>query len=411
MPLLLEELTVQREAGPLPPGGWNKPPDKVAMVPIKQQGQDKPAGFFVVGVNPYRRDDAAYGGFVDLLAGQIAAGIGNARAYEAERKRAEALAEIDRAKITFFSNVSHELRTPLTLMCGRRGTETGRAPATPTGPPQWSATAETRERPAGFFPHRSRPYMREFRPVDLSRLTIDLASNFRAAMERSGLEFNIHCESLGEPVLVDAEMWEKIVLNLLSNALKFTFTGSVTVELKRSRTHAVLTVRDTGVGIPEGELTHIFERFHRVEGSAGRTIEGTGIGLALVQELVKLLAGSIHVSSKPNQGSTFTVEIPGGAGHLQNDAINAPVRASSRGRAEVFIDEALRWLPEAHANDGMPDGRDSSGGRKQILLADDNADMRGYVSRLLGEQYQVVAVSDGAEAIERALAHPPDLIL
>ena len=110
------ESSSQPPVTPWPSGSWNKPVERAVAVPIRQQGQEQPAGFLIIGTNPYQRYDSAYSGFVDLLAGQIAAALSNARAYEAERRRAEALAEIDRAKTTFFSNVSHELRTPLTLM-------------------------------------------------------------------------------------------------------------------------------------------------------------------------------------------------------------------------------------------------------------------------------------------------------
>src|SRR5262249_21631970 len=127
-----------------------------------------------------------------------------------------------------------------------------------------------------------------YAPVDLALVTCDLASNFRSALEAAGLELVVNCVPLGEPIHVDLEIWEKIVLNLLSNAFKYTFEGRIVVTLEEVDQRAVLTVSDTGIGIPEAELPHIFERFHRVEGAKGRSYEGTGIGLALVQELVRI---------------------------------------------------------------------------------------------------------------------------
>ena len=184
-----------------------------------------------------------------------------------------------------------------------------------------------------------------FEPTELGRLTEDLSSNFSAAMEKAGLDFRVRCETLTEPVYVDRDMWEKIVLNLISNALKFTFEGSVTVALKQTESQVEFTVSDTGSGIPAEELSHIFERFHRVESSKSRTIEGTGIGLALVQELVKLHGGSISVKSELNVGSVFQVCIPLGTAHLAKDKIRASGHTSTSLHPDAFIDEAWRWLP------------------------------------------------------------------
>src|SRR4029077_1383795 len=116
----------------------------------------------------------------------------------------------------------------------------------------------------------------------------DLASTFRSALQAGGLELVVHCATLPEPVYVDLEMWEKIVLNLLSNAFKFTLEGRITVTLEMVDQQVVFSVADTGIGIPDTELANVFKRFHRVEGARGRSYEGTGIGLALVQELVKM---------------------------------------------------------------------------------------------------------------------------
>src|SRR5581483_11341461 len=164
-----------------------------------------------------------------------------------------------------------------------------------------------------------------YEPTDLAKLTEHLASTFRSAMEKAGLAFHVDCRPLPEPVYVDHDMWEKVVLNLLSNAFKFTFDGEVSVFLRPSADGraAELEVRDTGTGIPAAELPRLFERFHRVEGARGRSYEGTGIGLALVQELVKLHGGSIHVESQAGKGSLFHVRIPLGTAHLPAERIGA----------------------------------------------------------------------------------------
>ena len=226
-------------------------------------------------------------------------------------------------------------------------------------------------------------------------------------------------------------MWEKVVLNLVSNAFKFTLEGEIAVRLRPVDGAAELAVRDTGTGIPEAELPRIFERFHRVEGSRGRTHEGTGIGLALVQELVKLHGGSVRAESTCGQGSTFTVTVPMGTAHLPADRIGAArTLGSTAVGAGAFVEEALRWLPDeetsrafpstvGNAREAFPPDAPAShptalprvdeavaSRRPRILWADDNADMRDYVRRLLGQRYDVEAVPDG-EAALAAARRPP----
>ncbi len=195
-----------------------------------------------------------------------------------------------------------------------------------------------------------------YRPADLSRLTADLASVFRAAIEKSGLVFKVEMEDLGEPVFVNHDMWEKIVLNLLSNAFKFTFEGQIEVRLERRNDRACLTVRDTGTGIPANEIQNLFQRFHRVEGAHGRTYEGSGIGLALIHELVKLHGGTIVATSLEGSGSAFEIAIPFGNSHLPADRLRPDAAAAAFSpMRQAFLDEASGWLPEpAPAPRGIP---------------------------------------------------------
>ncbi|MGD0300383.1 MAG: ATP-binding protein [Bryobacteraceae bacterium] len=425
----VEELRERSNGVRAPMGDWNKPAEKAVVVPIRQQGQEQPAGFLVAGINPYRRYDAAYSGFVDLLAGQIAAGLANARAYEAERRRAESLAEIDRAKTTFFSNVSHELRTPLTLLLSP--VEELLAQQRTAQDPEQRQLLELVHR-NGLRLQRLVNTLLDFSRIEAGRVqavyestdlpgyTAELAGSFRSAMEKAGLEFHVECGQQLPPVYVDRDMWEKIVLNLLSNALKFTFEGSVHVTLtgltlSGSEGYAELAVRDTGTGIPSSELPQIFERFHRVADAQGRSIEGTGIGLALVQELVKLNGGSIEVESEVSKGSTFKVRIPFGTEHVPKEKLQGRNLSSTALHSGMFVQEALKWVGDGDASvsaheERLPETNPSFSGER-VLLADDNPDMREYVSRLLSGRYQVTAVSNGEEALEAAVSDPPDLIL
>lgn len=217
-------------------------------------------------------------------------------------------------------------------------------------------------------------------------------------------------------------MWEKIVLNLLSNAFKYTFEGQIVVALQERDGQSELRVRDTGIGIPADEVPKIFTRFHRVQGAQGRTHEGSGIGLALVQELVKCHGGSIAVESVPNHGTTFTVRIPLGREHLPAERIGVDrALASTAVSATAYVQEALRWLPgpQVDALDVLTEGlahADATGPVPEthgarVLLAEDNADLRDYIGRLLRSRYEVLAVADGEQALVAARRHLPDLVL
>jgi PAS domain S-box-containing protein len=367
----------------------------------------------VVGLNPQRPFDEQYRGFLWLVADSVATGIANARAYEQEKTRAEALAEIDRAKTAFFSNVSHEFRTPLTLMLGPlEDLLQRRADAMPAASREALEVVQRNGQRLLKLVNTLLDFARieagraraSYEPVDLAALTAELAANFRSACERAGLRLEVDCPPCGEPAYVDREMWEKIVLNLLSNAFKFTFEGAISVSLRREQDF-VLEVRDTGSGIPAAELARMFERFHRVEGARGRSHEGSGIGLALVQELAKMHGGSISVESEVGRGSVFRVRIPRGAAHLARERVKAPREpASTAVRASAYVAEALSWLP------GTQDIATRHAG-KRVLLADDNADLREYVRRLLAEHYEVEAVADGQSALAAARARRPDLVV
>jgi len=404
--------------GPLPLGPWPRAPSQAALVRFAPSGQNSQPGVLVVGLNPYRLFDQGYRRFLDLASAQISAGLTSAQAYEQERERAEALAAIDRTKTAFFSNVSHEFRTPLTLMLGPVEDLLAGAvgPLTDDQRRQLEFLRRNGVRLQklvnsllDFSRLEAGRLQASYEPTDLSTMTRDLASAFRSAVERAGLVFEIDCPPLEEPIFVDREMWEKIVLNLLSNALKFTFQGKISISL-RDRDGAVeLKVADTGAGVPEEDLPRLFERFHRVEGQQARTYEGSGIGLALVQELAKLHGGRASAESTLGEGSTFTVTIPRGTDHLPWERLGAAREWVSTAVApEVYVEEATRWSPAASA--GVPAPQPPADAPR-ILLADDNADMRDYVRRLLEPHWRVEAVEDGAKALEAARARPPDLVL
>ncbi len=259
---------------------WNSTVSQALVLPVQRQGSLACVALLIVGVSPRRALDDSYRGFFDLIAAQFAAAIVDAQQKEADRGRAEALAEIDRAKTTFFSNVSHEFRTPLTLMLG----PIEAACADPVTPPQVRAGLELAQRNSlrllklvnsllDFSRIEAGRLQASFESVDAAMFTRDLASNFRSAMESAGIAFEVDCEPIDEPVFLDREMWEKIVLNLLSNAFKFTFEGTIAVRLRREAADVVLEVADTGVGIPRGGDSAAFRAI-----PPGRKYQGSHAG-------------------------------------------------------------------------------------------------------------------------------------
>ncbi|WP_223149326.1 ATP-binding protein ['Massilia aquatica' Lu et al. 2020] len=394
-------------------------------LPLSMPGQERPAGVLVMGVSPACKLDAEYSTFFELVAGQVAAAVQNAMGAEAQRQRADMLAELDQAKTAFFSNVSHEFRTPLTLMLApleeALAQDAGLPPAQREGLALAHRNALRLQRLVNTLLDFSRVQagrmQASYAEVDLSALTRDLASGFRSIVESAGLALDVRCAPLSAPAYVDTSLWEKIVLNLLSNAFKFTFQGGISVALEQVDGDAVLRVGDSGVGIAPEHLGHIFERFRRVEGARSRSHEGTGIGLALVRDLVDLHHGAIAVDSTPGQGSTFTVAIPLGRRHLRDEQLGAPPAGAGASSTTLrsYTAEAEHWLPAGEQPVHIPASASAaaplSAAGGYVLVADDNADMRAYISRLLGQRWQVQAVADGEQALRAARIRQPELIV
>ncbi len=341
----------------------------------------------------------------------------------------EKLAQLDHAKTNFFSNISHEFRTPLTLILGSLQEVIGEEVAGLS--PAQSALLAAAQRNSlrllklvntllEFTRLEAGRTQAAFQPVDLASVTVQTASLFESAFAEAGLALTIECKPLREPLYADPEMWEKIVLNLLSNAFKFTHSGGVTLSLRGDASQVRLTVRDTGTGIPQQELPNLFQRFHRIEGAEGRSHEGSGIGLALVKELVELHGGTISAESTEGKGSSFHVSIPFGKSHLPADRVQEALVADHFGRgADPYVTEARSWLPNVDADPRDEESLGSESGhaatrdaRRRVVLADDNADMRDYVRRLLSRAgFEVTTAPDGEKALATCLANPPDLVL
>jgi signal transduction histidine kinase/CheY-like chemotaxis protein len=409
----------------VPPGPWADPPDTAAVVPIRSQVAHQLAGFLIAGVSSRLQFDDAYKGFLELASAQIAATVANARAREMERRRNDSLAEIDRAKTTFFSNISHELRTPLTLMLGPLEDMLESEGTLPDADRERLQLAHGNalrllklvNTLLDFSRLEAGRYQASFEPVDLASFTAQLTSVFRSTIERAGLRLTIDCVPLADPVYVDCSMWEKVIFNLLSNAFKFTFYGEIGVKVQRVEDAVEVSVSDSGTGIPAEELPELFKRFHRVRGAKGRSFEGSGIGLALVHELVRLHGGAVRVESEPGRGSRFVIAIPLGSNHLPADRIGAPREPGSEALAsEAYLRDAERWLANkpSPAGIGPSDDADTTAEAAEadhVLIADDNADMRDYIASLLQGRYIVFTASNGAAAIEQFELLRPALVV
>ena len=406
-------------------------PDRIRqaiVLPVKQ-GSSNSIAVLITGVSPRRPFDDGYRGFFDLIVRQFAAAIADSQAYETERARADALAEIDRAKTTFFSNISHEFRTPLTLLLGPLEESLQKPDEGLSGEALDSAHRNALRllrlvnTLLDFSRIEAGRTEGHFVSTDLAAATEELASVFRSAMGRAGLRYSVTCNPLPESVFVDREMWEKIVLNLISNAFKYTFHGEIRVEVRAHNEDAELVVADTGTGIPPESLPQLFNRFYRVPGANGRTHEGSGIGLSLVRELVKLHGGTIDVESTLGRGSVFRVRIPFGTTHLSStQSEEGRYRRPTGSGAEAFVDEAQRWLPDAAdleryeaplARDrSEPDAGPDAALVPTVLLVDDNRDMREYVARLLQSRFKVITAEDGQVALDLIDSGVrPDLVL
>lgn len=394
--------------GPLPCGHWQQQPHSLMVIPVFMTTRKNPVAIVQVGFNPYRKADEKYLNYFELIADQIATGTNNVLNFEAERKRNEALEELDRSKTVFFSNISHEFRTPITLMLG---------PLEELLQKNVSGLAneerqhlETTHRNAlrllklvntllDFSRIESGRQQASYVRTNISTFTENLASNFRSVMEKAGLEFSVQAEKIARPVYVDRQMWEKIVFNLLSNAFKFTLEGKITVRISAEEEFFSMTVEDTGIGIPENELPHMFERFHRIQNAVGRTYEGTGIGLSLIMELVKMHGGAIGVESRVGSGTKFIVTIPYGKSHLPEDLVFETENVPEADISSAYLQEA-GFIMDVSNDKAQPAESQKNSREGAVLIVDDNADMRQHLESIVGKVYKTVKAVNGAEALK-----------
>ena len=376
------------------------------------------------------------------VAAQAAIAVQQSRLYQKTRQQAERLLELDQQKTEFFQNVSHEFRTPLTLMIGPLESAVGQGEGLPA---DQSAIALRNSRRLLRLVNQLLDLQRldagrmqaNFRPCNLEEFTDQIVETFRPYCQKKGLSLATDLQAC-PPIYLDVERFDKVIYNLLSNAMKFTESGgSITVKLAPAGEQCRLQVKDTGIGIRSEQLPHLFERFRQAEGSVNRSHEGSGLGLALVKELVELHGGQVSVESVYGEGTIFTIWLQTGTAHLPMERtleVAAELRSHRAGveladletelegkqqeaGAETWqaspsptdLDrvEAASNADTATATEAEPD---CSPGK--ILVVDDNPDLRTYVSSiLLKAGHEIVTARNGAEGIQVAREHHPDLVV
>ncbi|MDB9312446.1 response regulator [Spirulina sp. CS-785/01] len=374
----------------------------------------------------------------EAVASQAAIAVQQSRLYQKTRQQAERLIELDRQKTEFFQNISHEFRTPLTLMLGPLEASINRNQGLP--PDQTQIALRNARRLLRLVNQlldlqrldagRMQP---SFRPCNLVEFVEQIAETFRPYCQRKGLNLVTQLENC-ESVYLDIEKFDKVLYNLLSNAMKFTDTGgTISITLQPAGDHVCLQVSDSGIGISSSQIPHLFDRFRQAEGSVNRSYEGTGLGLALVKEIVQLHGGQVSVKSvkrgeengESSSGTTFTIWLQTGTGHLPGDQVlTVPTEIQSSRSAVELADleaelqegEESRAIEEiAPLPDAEPPPEDvleASTNNQLILVVDDNADLRSYVSYILRTSgYQVCTARNGAEGYRLAEERHPKLIV
>jgi PAS domain S-box-containing protein len=401
---------------PVPKRIWPETPSEGYLLSLAGTAGE-PIGILVIGLSARRRFDEEYAIYLEAIGSTIITAYNVIAALEEERKKAEALAEIDKAKTLFFSNISHEFRTPLTLILGSLE-ELMKKPSLDLVPEN-RASIEMSHRNAirllrlvnnllDFNRIEAGKSKARFQLTNLGKLTTEVAGSFRSIIENAGLNFAVACDSISEPVYVDRVMWEKILLNLLSNAFKFTLKGEIRVTLEESERRVLLKVKDTGAGIPEKELPKMFERFHRIENTTGRTFEGSGIGLSLISGFVQLHGGTITVESVEGEGSLFIVTIPTGKQHLDPEQVIESPANDDMLLADVFNAETSPLIEQTFLE---KEGDHRAKEKGTILVVDDNADMRHYLRSLLYQDYNIQLAVNGVDALDKIAMGLPSLII
>ncbi len=402
---------VSARFGPLPVGRWNARPEQAIVLPLSRGGQSIPYAVLVAGISPHRAFDDRYQRFFRATADQVMTVIANARTYESEKKRAEALADIDRAKTTFFSNVSHELRTPLTLLLAPLEALVGSASVPEAARQEIQGSLRSAYRLLKLINdlldlskiEAGRMTLR-VGPTDLTRILQEVARPWRPALERRNVELVLELPPKLQ-LVADGERIEQVALNLVSNAVKYVPNGgSLKISARRDGSEAEFVVENSGEGLDPEQVGRLFERFGQSTRSKARRFGSTGLGLPVVRELVELHGGKVTVDNRPGEKVAFCVRLPIGAPIPEAALTEVPLPTST----ELLQYEAIAAGPELVS---APEVIKETQERPLLLIAEDNPDVRGFLVRSLKQQFAIVEASDGTQALKLAQERIPALIL
>jgi GAF domain-containing protein/class 3 adenylate cyclase/two-component SAPR family response regulator len=375
------------------------------------------------------------------VAAQAAIAVQQSRLYQTTRQQAEQLLELDRQKTEFFQNVSHEFRTPLTLTIGPLESAVAQGQGLSL---DQSVIALRNSRRLLRLVNQLLDLQRldagrmqpQFRPCQLLETVSQVVDSFRPYCEKKQISLQTVLQDC-PTVYLDLEKFDKVLYNLLSNAIKFTETGgSIEILLRPEGQHCQVQIRDTGVGIRQDQLPYLFERFHQADGSASRSHEGSGLGLALVKELVELHGGRVMVDSVYGRGTTFTLWLPAGMTHLPvHQVIEIPAELEQARATVELADIETELQDEAEscqsplalksdsatpiaasltrsADRTLSLSSDSPCPTAKVLVVEDNADMRSYVSSVLQRAgHEVHTARHGGEGFQIAQTLQPHLIV
>lgn len=362
--------------------------------------------------------------------------------FNLEKANAE-LKQLDELKTRFFANVSHEVRTPLTsIIAPVQSMYSG-----DTG----ELTLDQQDMVAQVYRNSLRlldmiNQMLDFSKFDAGKMQlrlekIDLAETvqdtiaiFQEVTKRKGIKLIYEQQDEVPPAFLDFDKVERILTNLLRNAIKFTHRGSIRIQVGKNNGSLLFQVKDTGIGIPADHLEHIFKRFQQVDSSTTRRYEGTGLGLTIVKEAVDMLRGTVSVSSRKNEGTIFQVLLPANLEELEPNAFRERRDRTRRKEGTSFPGsdkrEEIRRLDDhakvtindlalidRHEAINQKEDKETEEPRQvektdRILLVEDNPDLRSYVRKMMDRfGHGVTTAVDGLDGWQQIQKDPPDLIV